>query len=471
MTAPREAVPAGNGATTHVDVPPLRRHATRAAAAIALAALTFATPGPHAEADRHYPTAGHVAASKARVASRSAQVGRIEAQLAAANARATRLAVDVATTVEAYNGARFRLEQSVVAAVEAQRQADVAKTGVALSQRELGAFAAAAYRSGGDVGGLSAFLSARGPRDLISRASALGSIGASRENALDRLRSAQALAGVLQTRADTLVTKRRDAARAVAQAKSNAERKLASQRQAVGQIRGQRLSLVRALAKARNTSVRLERARQQGIEADRRAEARRAALARAVAAQRRAEEAARQARAVRERADREARDRTDRETRERAATQSSAGGNNGGGGSDTGGSSTTSPPSGSSQGSGSGAQAAVSFARDQIGKPYVWAADGPSSFDCSGLTMRAWQQGGVSLPHYTVAQYEQSEKVGIGELRPGDLVFFASGSSYTSIYHVGLFIGDGQMIEAPFTGENVRISSIYRSSLFGAARP
>jgi cell wall-associated NlpC family hydrolase len=85
--------------------------------------------------------------------------------------------------------------------------------------------------------------------------------------------------------------------------------------------------------------------------------------------------------------------------------------------------------------------------------------------------MRAWEQGGVGLPHYSVAQYEQSEKVSLSDLRPGDLVFFSSNGSYRSIYHVGLFIGGGQMIEAPYTGENVRVSSIWRSSLFGAARP
>jgi cell wall-associated NlpC family hydrolase len=86
--------------------------------------------------------------------------------------------------------------------------------------------------------------------------------------------------------------------------------------------------------------------------------------------------------------------------------------------------------------------------------------------------MRAWQQGGVGLPHYSVAQYESGQKVGLNDLRRGDLVFFASSSSdYTTIFHVGLYIGDGQMIEAPYTGENVRISSIWRSSLFGAARP
>jgi cell wall-associated NlpC family hydrolase len=86
--------------------------------------------------------------------------------------------------------------------------------------------------------------------------------------------------------------------------------------------------------------------------------------------------------------------------------------------------------------------------------------------------MRAWEHGGVSLPHYSVAQYEQAAKVALGDIRPGDLVFFGSNKSDpNSIYHVGLYIGGGNMIEAPYTGANVRISSIWRSSLFGAARP
>jgi cell wall-associated NlpC family hydrolase len=86
--------------------------------------------------------------------------------------------------------------------------------------------------------------------------------------------------------------------------------------------------------------------------------------------------------------------------------------------------------------------------------------------------MRAWEHGGVYMGHYTGSQYEQAAKISLGDLRPGDLVFFGSDKSdYRSIYHVGLYIGGGDMIEAPFTGENVRISSIWRSSLFGAARP
>jgi cell wall-associated NlpC family hydrolase len=436
--------------------PPHRRRLAAGAAVVALAALSFTGPSGPALADGGYPTAGQVADSKASVTTKSHQVGAIEAQLAAATARQAQLALDVAKAVEAYNGARFRLQLAVTDAITAQQKADDAKQGVADSQRDLGAFAAAAYRSGGDLTTLSSFLYADGPRDLISRASALQSIGANRENALERLTSAQAVAGVLQTRADDMVANRQKAADAVTKTKLAAEARLADQQQAVGEISAQHHSLVVALAQARHTSVSLERARQAGLAAARAAAARAEARRRADAAAARA-------------------------ARDKAAQQSSGGNSNsgsadpgaGGGMGGGGGVATSTPiPGGSSQGTSSGAQAAIDYARAQLGRPYEWGADGPNTFDCSGLTMRAWQQGGVGLPHYSVAQYEQGQKVSLDSLRPGDLVFFGSDKSdYQSIYHVGLYIGGGEMIEAPYTGENVRISSIWRDSLFGAARP
>ena len=111
----------------------------------------------------------------------------------------------------------------------------------------------------------------------------------------------------------------------------------------------------------------------------------------------------------------------------------------------------------------SGASAAIAYARAQIGKPYQYAGTGPDSFDCSGLTMMAWAQGGVSMSHGSQSQYLSFPHVLISQLQPGDLVFF--GSSGPSNHHVGLYIGGGTMIEAPHTGAFVRYSSIYRSDL------
>jgi cell wall-associated NlpC family hydrolase len=110
-----------------------------------------------------------------------------------------------------------------------------------------------------------------------------------------------------------------------------------------------------------------------------------------------------------------------------------------------------------------GAAAAIAYARAQIGKPYVYAGAGPGSFDCSGLTMMAWAQGGVGMSHGSQSQWASFPKVPIPNLQPGDLVFF--GPSGPSNHHVGLYIGGGTMIEAPHTGAFVRYANIYRPDL------
>jgi peptidoglycan DL-endopeptidase CwlO len=110
-----------------------------------------------------------------------------------------------------------------------------------------------------------------------------------------------------------------------------------------------------------------------------------------------------------------------------------------------------------------GAAAAVAYAYAQLGKPYQYAGTGPGSYDCSGLTMMAWLQGGVSMTHGSQAQYDAFPKVPISQLQPGDLVFF--GSSGPSNHHVGIVVGGGMMIDAPHTGAFVEKVSYYRPDL------
>ena len=109
---------------------------------------------------------------------------------------------------------------------------------------------------------------------------------------------------------------------------------------------------------------------------------------------------------------------------------------------------------------------AVATARAQLGEPYEWSAAGPDSFDCSGLTMYAWEAAGVSLPHSSRAQYSSLPHVARAKIQPGDLLFYGS-----PIHHVGIYEGGGIMINAPETGENVRRDSINRPDYVGAARP
>lgn len=109
---------------------------------------------------------------------------------------------------------------------------------------------------------------------------------------------------------------------------------------------------------------------------------------------------------------------------------------------------------------------AVAFAYGALGKPYVWGATGPSSFDCSGLTQAAYRSAGVSLPRTTYTQINSGQRVSRSELSPGDLVFFYSGVS-----HVGIYVGNGQMIHAPHPGAPVRLAPIDQMPFVGAARP
>ncbi|HYI44282.1 MAG TPA: NlpC/P60 family protein [Actinomycetota bacterium] len=112
------------------------------------------------------------------------------------------------------------------------------------------------------------------------------------------------------------------------------------------------------------------------------------------------------------------------------------------------------------------AQVAVEAALSQVGKPYQWGAAGPDSYDCSGLTMWAWAQAGVGLPHNSGAQYSATVRVDQSDLASGDLMFFGS-----PIHHVAMYIGNGQMVEAPYSGQTVRVVSASRSDYVGAGRP
>jgi peptidoglycan DL-endopeptidase CwlO len=111
---------------------------------------------------------------------------------------------------------------------------------------------------------------------------------------------------------------------------------------------------------------------------------------------------------------------------------------------------------------GSAAGKALAFAYAQLGKPYVWGATGPDSFDCSGLTMQSWASAGVYLPHFAAFQYQASHPINYDELRPGDLLFWATNArDSNTIYHEAIYIGGQEMIQAPRTGEDVEISSIW----------
>ncbi|WP_242882205.1 MULTISPECIES: NlpC/P60 family protein [Actinomadura] len=115
-------------------------------------------------------------------------------------------------------------------------------------------------------------------------------------------------------------------------------------------------------------------------------------------------------------------------------------------------------------GTGKAAQA-LRIAMTKMGRPYVWGASGPTTFDCSGLTMWAYKQVGINLPHYTGSQWNAGTHVSESELQPGDLVFF-----YSDLHHVGMYIGGGKMLHAPHTGDVVKIAPMGGRPFAGGVR-
>ncbi|SNT56936.1 NlpC/P60 family protein [Asanoa hainanensis] len=119
------------------------------------------------------------------------------------------------------------------------------------------------------------------------------------------------------------------------------------------------------------------------------------------------------------------------------------------------------------------AMVAVRYALAQLGDPYVWAAEGPDSFDCSGLMWASYRAAGFrDLPRVARDQYYYSRdrSVSRSALLPGDLIFFASGSSWQTVHHVGMYIGGGKMVHAPTTGDVVKVSTVWWSRFYGATR-
>ncbi|MES4888869.1 NlpC/P60 family protein [Streptomyces sp. NPDC096012] len=109
---------------------------------------------------------------------------------------------------------------------------------------------------------------------------------------------------------------------------------------------------------------------------------------------------------------------------------------------------------------------AVHYAMDQLGKPYRWGAQGPSAYDCSGLTSQAWEHAGTPIPRTSQEQWRRLEHIPLKELRPGDLVVY-----FPEATHVAMYVGDGKVVQAPRPGERVKLSPLASYPVLGAVRP
>ncbi len=430
---------------------PSSRKTTRVQLALATAAalaLVLSTPTVIAHADPVYPSAGQVDAARAAVGDKAAQVAAVEAHLMASNARLVEVqtAADVAN--EKYNLARILLQQRTDAAKAAGERAAAAQKVATIASDKLGQFAAATYMQGGNLGQLEAFLSSKGPQDLLDRAAGIALISDIRGRIMQEADASSVVAGVLRRQAAQAQAQQLAAEQTAESARAAAQTQVEAAAAETVAIHTQQSAMISQLAALRNTSIALESQRQQGLKAA--AEARAAAEVRA-AAQARAAAGARAAAAASDAARRQAAAAAAERRRQSAASQPVA--------QAPGPDPTPGPVSYGPVPSRGGVSSVIAFAQAQLGDPYQWGAAGPRTWDCSGLTQMAWAQAGVYLSHYTGYQWDETRRVPLSDLQPGDLVFY--GDSGPTSHHVGLYVGNDMMINAPHTGAFVEYANIY----------
>lgn len=283
------------------------------------------------------------------------------------------------------------------------------------AREELGSFAAAQYRTGASAPDTATFLLADTPQDYFDQTQLMGRMTSRQKDAVDEYITEQSATMQKRQEATESLETLTESQSDLKTAKATVQQKLSDARELLSQLTAE------------------EKARLAAIEKQKQEEAARKAAE--LAKQQAAEQKA---------------------AAEAAAAEQSA--------------SSSSPSSEATDSSyATKAEKTLAFARSQIGKPYVWGATGPDSYDCSGLTQAAWNAAGISLPRTTYDQVNAGTTVTLSNARPGDLVFF-----YDDVTHVGIYIGNGMMIHAPKPGAYVREESIYydgESSIHSVVRP
>ena len=398
------------------------------------------------------PSDADLNSAQGDASAKAGEVGRLTNQLAQAEQKLSALQDTVELKQEQAMKALVDLQTAQDAAAQAQndaksarQEADAAVGAIEKARTDAKKFAEASFEQGSTIGSLSAYLTADSPKDLLARAQLLDSISGSRINAMDRLQQAQtdkANKDAAARKAVEVAQQKQDAA---TRAKGNAD---AAQSAAVSaqdaqaaqntQLEANKSSVEQQLyaAQAKVSGLQGQRQRYQDWLAQK---------------QREDEERARQ-----------------------AALRAAAAANNNGGGNDDNGGGGGSRPSPAAGGS---IEAVIARALAQVGMPYAWGGgvgSGPSrgirdggvadrygdyrkiGFDCSGLMIYAFA-GVQGLPHYSGYQYTAGRHVPLSQMRRGDMLFWGGSGG---IHHVALYLGNGQMVEAPQSGSLVRVTSV-----------
>jgi cell wall-associated NlpC family hydrolase len=416
-----------------------------------LLAVVLVTAPASADPSDPPPSRSEIRDAERRAQGAANDVEAIQLQIDAANANLEAAAIAAQQAAEAYNGARWRLAEARKAERQAARESRRAVRALAVVKQDYRDAVLTSFVGGSpELDAFTAMLDADGMSSLLDRDATAGIVQGEFQEKRTAYEAAATDAEDAAQEAEDAATDAADAAADARTAKEYAESAMADAAAAAESVTTDKTRLLRRMARLEGISVALAEERQAALEQERQEQA-------ALAAQEAQE--AEQAQVVQQAQEDPAQEQPpagdpspqdDQTPPPDPAPPADQGG--------TDDSDDPPPPPPADQG---GAAAAVAFARAQIGEPYVWAAAGPDAWDCSGLTMGAWAAGGTSLPHYSVAQYEQSTPISAGDLRPGDLVFWGSSSSAGSIYHVALYAGDGMIIHAPRTGRPVTLESLY----------
>lgn len=422
---------------------------TRGVLTAILTTTIVLTIGTSAQADKPKPAPTQAQVDKAKAAAdqKAGDVAALQASLAVANARLHAAAERAEMAAEAYNGAMWRLEQAQQATNNAKAAVADALGHVAEQRAGIAQLVTQSYQDGTVLNGVSAFLGADGPAGVMNRMGVVQSAGDSMQARFDQYTALNALARVAERKAEKAEKEQAALTDKAAKLRDEAMQAANVAASETAGIARERHRLLQELAKAQKISLELATERQKALE-------QKAEKARADAAHLAATKAKNKAADAKDQAA-DAKDAAEK-TQDQLAEFGVEGG-------------WDLPGLPIPAGTGPGARAAIEFARQQLGDPYIWAAAGPDAWDCSGLTMMAWRAGGISLPHYSAAQYQQTKHITAADLEPGDLVFW--GTSPNTIHHVALYIGNGQIIQAPRTGDVVKVSPLFASAPDFFGRP
>lgn len=468
----------------------------RSASALVASALVLGLAAPAALAD---PGDDDVASARASEAAVAGSVAEIEVELARLSTVADEAWARSATAGEHYLTAQVALEAAQAAADDADARLATARTTMEASRKVLAGIALERYRSGGAIQNLEAVLSADGITDVVRRTSTLRTVGDAADAAVQQYRADALVADVLQDDAASALGFAQLAATEATEAREETDRLTAEAQAAVDSATSRRDTLITQLAAARSTTVAAERERQDRIDRDREQQREQQAESEREPGAQPEEPTARPTTPTQEPTHRPTATPTQTPTvpptqtptvpptQEPSATPTPTT-------TPTPTPSrtptptptptpapTTAPPATEAPGLGTGTavgtaaqgRAAVEWARSQIGKMYGWGTTGPTTYDCSGLTMRAWEAAGVGITRTSRSQYVRVKKITYSQMRPGDLIFWANDTSDpNTIRHVAMYTGGGMMVEAARPGVPVREVPVrYAETMAYAGRP